>query len=154
MDFDNLIRALKLDNLVGMGMDYELSAIEKDGSAHVMQTHGSVRGDAVRKRFPIRNLTWELALSPENGWFSIKWCVFAVVTICVISAFVGGFIRMVITLHSTNIMLRRQSELASAASEAKSSFLSNMSHEIRTPINAVLGMNEMILRESGEQNVL
>ncbi len=38
------------------------------------------------------------------------------------------------------------SERALAASEAKSSFLSNMSHEIRTPINAVLGMNEMILR--------
>ena len=46
------------------------------------------------------------------------------------------------------------SERAMAASEAKSSFLSNMSHEIRTPINAVLGMNEMILRESGEENVL
>ena len=28
-----------------------------------------------------------------------------------------------------------------------------MSHEIRTPINAVLGMNEMILRESGEENI-
>jgi len=29
-----------------------------------------------------------------------------------------------------------------------------MSHEIRTPINAVLGMNEMILRESSEKNIL
>jgi CheY-like chemotaxis protein len=29
-----------------------------------------------------------------------------------------------------------------------------MSHEIRTPINAILGMNEMILRESNENNVL
>ena len=28
-----------------------------------------------------------------------------------------------------------------------------MSHEIRTPINAVLGMDEMILRESTEQNI-
>ncbi len=46
------------------------------------------------------------------------------------------------------------SERAMAASEAKSSFLSNMSHEIRTPINAVLGMNEMILRECGDDNIL
>lgn len=38
-------------------------------------------------------------------------------------------------------------EDAERANEAKSSFLANMSHEIRTPINAVLGMNEMILRE-------
>lgn len=36
---------------------------------------------------------------------------------------------------------------AEAANMAKSSFLANMSHEIRTPINAILGMNEMILRE-------
>ncbi len=46
------------------------------------------------------------------------------------------------------------SERAIAASEAKSSFLSSMSHEIRTPINAVLGMNEMILRECSDQNIL
>ena len=37
---------------------------------------------------------------------------------------------------------------AESANQAKSDFLANMSHEIRTPINAVLGMNEMILRES------
>ncbi|MCR5702077.1 MAG: response regulator [Lachnospiraceae bacterium] len=46
------------------------------------------------------------------------------------------------------------SQRAIAASEAKSSFLSNMSHEIRTPINAVLGMNEMILRECEDNNVI
>ena len=36
---------------------------------------------------------------------------------------------------------------AESANRAKSEFLANMSHEIRTPINAVLGMNEMVLRE-------
>ena len=36
---------------------------------------------------------------------------------------------------------------AESSNRAKSDFLANMSHEIRTPINAVLGMNEMILRE-------
>lgn len=39
------------------------------------------------------------------------------------------------------------------ATEAKSVFLANMSHEIRTPINAVLGMDEMILRESRESQI-
>ncbi|MCR5083577.1 MAG: response regulator [Parasporobacterium sp.] len=43
---------------------------------------------------------------------------------------------------------------AESANESKSSFLSHMSHEIRTPINAVLGMDEMILRESKDKNVL
>ena len=41
-------------------------------------------------------------------------------------------------------------EEARRASEAKTDFLANTSHEIRTPINAVLGMNEMILRESAK----
>ncbi len=49
---------------------------------------------------------------------------------------------------------RREEQQARAQSEAKSSFLANMSHEIRTPINAILGMNEMILRESGDTNII
>ncbi len=44
--------------------------------------------------------------------------------------------------------LREEKAVAQHASEAKSEFLANMSHEIRTPINTVLGMNEMIKRES------
>ncbi len=42
---------------------------------------------------------------------------------------------------------KRSQQEADTANMAKSSFLANMSHEIRTPINAILGMNEMILRE-------
>ncbi|MDE6889610.1 MAG: response regulator [Eubacterium sp.] len=42
---------------------------------------------------------------------------------------------------------------ALAANEAKGTFLAHMSHEIRTPINAVLGMDEMILREAKEKNI-
>ena len=48
------------------------------------------------------------------------------------------------------IMLKEEAE---RANEAKSTFLAHMSHEIRTPINAVLGMNEMILRESGSSTI-
>ena len=51
-------------------------------------------------------------------------------------------------------LTRMEEQRARAASEAKSSFLANMSHEIRTPINAVLGMNEMILRESRNKKIL
>ena len=44
--------------------------------------------------------------------------------------------------------LQKAAEISEAASHAKSAFLANMSHEIRTPINAILGMNEMMLREA------
>jgi signal transduction histidine kinase/ActR/RegA family two-component response regulator len=50
--------------------------------------------------------------------------------------------------------LRIANEKAQVANEAKSRFLARMSHEIRTPINAVLGMDEMILRESGEEQII
>ena len=42
---------------------------------------------------------------------------------------------------------------AENANQAKSKFLARMSHEIRTPINAIMGMNEMILRESDEEPI-
>ncbi len=49
--------------------------------------------------------------------------------------------------------LEEQKKIADEANQAKSEFLASMSHEIRTPINTVLGMNEMILRESRESNI-
>ncbi len=53
-----------------------------------------------------------------------------------------------------NKHFRQEKYLADTANRAKSEFLSSMSHEIRTPINAVMGMGEMILRESREPETL
>lgn len=51
-------------------------------------------------------------------------------------------------------ILRLEKASADEANKAKSSFLADMSHEIRTPINAILGMNEMVLREAKDSNIL
>lgn len=51
-------------------------------------------------------------------------------------------------------ILMLEKAAADTANKAKSDFLADMSHEIRTPINAVLGMNEMILRESTDDQIL
>ncbi len=65
------------------------------------------------------------------------------------------------SLRNSDEELRKvNDELAGAnsslenASAAKSNFLANMSHEIRTPINAVLGLDEMILRECKDKQIL
>ena len=55
--------------------------------------------------------------------------------------------------EETNEKLVEAAETAVNAGKAKSIFLAQMSHEIRTPINAVLGMNEMILRESKDNQI-
>ena len=57
-------------------------------------------------------------------------------------------------IQKLNREYEKAKDEAVRANEAKSLFLSNMSHEIRTPINAVLGMNEMILRECTDKQLL
>lgn len=68
------------------------------------------------------------------------------------------FVYTVQDIHEDMMRLLQQENIIAAVEEknkkldsinkAKSLFISNMSHEIRTPINAVLGMDEMIIRET------
>ncbi|GHT23597.1 hypothetical protein FACS189419_07770 [Planctomycetales bacterium] len=46
------------------------------------------------------------------------------------------------------VKIDRVKKEAEARNRSKSDFLAKMSHEIRTPMNAVIGMSELILRES------
>ena len=65
----------------------------------------------------------------------------------------------ILSLTTVRPYVRMQGQLleekisADSANKAKSDFLASMSHEIRTPINAILGMNEMILRESRDDSI-
>ncbi len=56
-------------------------------------------------------------------------------------------------LLEKTLQAKRAERQAQTATEAKSNFLANMSHEIRTPINTIMGMDEMILRETSEKVV-
>lgn len=68
-----------------------------------------------------------------------------------------GLIFLLITavIHTIRDLLQIEQEKRDAilASESKARFLANMSHEIRTPIHAVLGMDEMIIRESQDPHI-
>lgn len=98
-----------------------------------------------------------------------NWCIVAAVSKDVIdkarkslngSIFIALFVCLILGMSitlwlSTRIIrkLNEAKEASYAASMAKSRFLANMSHEIRTPINAVLGMDEILLRECRDENL-
>lgn len=60
---------------------------------------------------------------------------------------------MIVFLYDRTIEENMKNEVIEA-NKAKSNFLANMSHEIRTPINAVLGIDELIIRESSEKEIV
>lgn len=55
--------------------------------------------------------------------------------------------------ESTVQAIEEQNKRLQKADKEKTKYFSSMSHEIRTPINAILGMNEVILREAKEENI-
>jgi hypothetical protein len=80
-----------------------------------------------------------------------------IITLIVSVLIVAIFVTILVISEKKDIRTRElvlKSERATAANEAKSAFMSNMSHELRTPVNAILGMNEMIIRESDDDSVI
>ena len=76
-----------------------------------------------------------------------------------------GFISSIIAFNLVSLSIymletvfltqyREYSKLVKEQSKSKSEFLARMSHEIRTPINGIIGMNEMILRETEDKNII
>ena len=53
-----------------------------------------------------------------------------------------------IDLRRTNRLLKTAKEAAERAADSKAVFLANMSHEIRTPMNGVIGMTNLLLETS------
>ena len=93
-----------------------------------------------------------LAYIPEKDLVasrSVDWLLLGVVSL----GFLFLLIFNLIVLMKYNRKLSEAAQEANKANEAKSLFLSTMSHDIRTPMNAILGLNEMVLRDSGEESI-
>ena len=95
-----------------------------------------------------------------NSWWNIYGSIVILGSLFFILLVICGLIvrslinRMIERQQENNDKLQEAADKATQAGLAKSQFLAQMSHEIRTPINAVLGMNEMILRESKSDDIL
>ncbi len=58
-----------------------------------------------------------------------------------------------IELAAKSLQLEQAHAASEAATRSKSEFLANMSHEIRTPMTAILGYTDLLLEETGQNNV-
>ena len=74
-------------------------------------------------------------------------------TICIMFILIAVVVCLAYCVKLTTKLENARKE-ADAANHSKSLFLAKMSHEIRTPINAIIGMNEMILREEDRTDII
>lgn len=100
--------------------------------------------------------------SVRGRYFDVVQAMFITsIAMGIIAKFQGSVYHKLYSIAETNnddlmektLQAKKAEKLAQSATEAKSNFLANMSHEIRTPINTIMGMDEMILRETSEKQV-
>ena len=134
-----------------------------DDMAFVKDYDGVTRGIAVAQ---MTNTGWYVCIATDRA--ALAKGVGSLVRGFVVATLVSILVGVVIAIFLARVLdklsrqeqeyrqevLRLEKQAADEASAAKSRFLADMSHEIRTPINAIIGMNEMILRESDSSEIL
>ena len=134
--------------------EYEQVIKEIAGGTGTMMIRNYKEEDCVLSYTPLETMTkwFLLAYIPANDLSanrSIDWLLLGIATL--------GFLILLIfnsiVMMTYNRKLAEAAKQANLANEAKSSFLSTMSHDIRTPMNAILGLNEMVLRDSKDDDI-
>lgn len=135
--------------------EYERIKNEIIGGVGSMTINNSKGEECLISYTPLESLkVWYLiAYIPLNDLLKsrvVDWLLLGIVSVGLIVLLVFNFI----VLMNYNRKLSEAAEQANQANEAKSHFLSTMSHDIRTPMNAILGLNEMVLRDSHDETIL
>ncbi len=150
----NFIYQLSEDKMINIS-DTEYKNLYRDGRAFIME---DFRGKIVTC-FAKKNYASQFTVVVANSWMDIYgqviffgFAFFVIYLICIwlVVKLVDNLLKWQAEVQSK---LKSAAKTALAAGQAKSQFLAQMSHEIRTPINAVIGMNEMILRESNDKDI-
>ena len=134
--------------------EYENVINEIAGGTGTMTIKNFKGEDCVLSYTPLETMTtwFLLAYLPAGDLVvsrSIDWLLLGIASL--------GFLVLLIfnsaVFMTYNRKLAEAAQQANQANEAKSYFLSTMSHDIRTPMNAILGLNEMVLRDSRDDNI-
>lgn len=158
-----------------LNLIYETKRIKKDAATYVIQISNSIYKDEMSNIFrlvsPRSVIIGFLPLLIISYWISFaiaKKTLYPIVkmtkaaksisssnldTLLAVSSNHDELDSLAKTFNELFARLKQDFITVKSANSAKTNFLSNMSHEIRTPINAVLGLDEMILRESSEPQI-
>ncbi len=142
---------ISADNVVNIA-DTEYADVYSTGSSFWMSDYD---GRIVACRSRKSDVSGFTVIVVQSWWsiygnVLIMVSVFLITIVASIIAVARMINRFIIWQEDSNRKLVEAVNSAVAAEKAKSRFLAQMSHEIRTPINTVLGMNEMIMRESSD----
>lgn len=136
---------------------------DSDETVYVEDYDGVTRGIVVSR---MENSGWHVGIATSKTEMKkgLGGLVRSYLIAAGIAALIGGTIAVVLAYvldkyskqqqEYAEKVLRLEKQAADEASKAKSRFLADMSHEIRTPINAILGMNEMIIRETDNREIM
>lgn len=134
--------------------EYEHVTKEIASGTGTMTIKNFKKEDCILSYTPLKTMkTWVLlAYIPAKDLEanrSIDWLLLGIASLGFLVLLIFNSIVMMIY----NRELSEAAKQANQANEAKSNFLSTMSHDIRTPMNAILGLNEMVLRDSKDDNI-
>lgn len=135
--------------------DYKRMTERVTSESGTMRMLNSKGEECVISFTPLKSMdTWFLLAYIPAGELAtntvVDWLLLGMVTVGLLVLLVFNFL----VLITYNRKLAEAAEAANQANEAKSYFLSTMSHDIRTPMNAILGLNEMVLRDSNDEEII
>lgn len=128
------------------------SVTSGSGTMNMLNSKGE---DCIISYTPLKSMdTWFLLAYIPSADLStntaVDWLLLGMVTVGLLILLVFNFAVLMVY----NKKLSEAAEAANQANVAKSYFLSTMSHDIRTPMNAILGLNEMVLRDCHDEEIV
>ena len=150
LDWNRFLEELELDKLTDASYCYQMW--KKDGNSGkktiIAQGGDAIHKGAVQISCKVPNDTWYFEIIPHTGWVTVKQQ--ALVFLVAVSIAVLATAICYLMLHRKQREklyteeIRKSTEKARKANEAKTRFLFNMSHDIRTPMNAIVGFSGLL----------